>query len=399
MPVGKRPTLKLTQDSIERLRSDPSASARAETAASVAAVFASNKLTNHQRHIAVEILEHLARDVEQQVRQALCDHVMHCPFLPPGIARTLASDVESIAVPIIRYSAALGESDLVEIVREGSITKQLAVAERESIPPKVSDAIAETGEKNVIETLLANHGAEFADTSLDKVMDRFSDDEVIQILMVERPSLPIHITERLIAKVSTVLLDRLEKRHGFPSKLAGELIRHSRERALAEVVGSDTPPEDVELLVDVLLADGTLSPTFLLRALCAGDSSVLEIAMARLTGIPTPNARILINDAGAGGFRALYSSSNLPPELFSAFRVALDVVQENKLNGRSEWDNRDTGRIIKSLVLNYRMLCPEDLENVLVQLDRHVINPAAMPPMAFDSSLGTYTPAAQSLSN
>ena len=71
MPVGKWPTLKLTQDSIERLRSDPSVSARAETAASVAAVFASNKLTNHQRHIAVEILEHLARDVEQQDRKSV----------------------------------------------------------------------------------------------------------------------------------------------------------------------------------------------------------------------------------------------------------------------------------------------------------------------------------------
>ena len=290
-------------------------------------------------------------------------------------------------------------SDLVEIVREGSIAKQLAVAERESISPKVSDAVAETGEKNVIETLLANHGEEFADMSLDKVMDRFSDDEVIQILLVERLSLPIRITERLITKVSLLLLDRLKERHGFPSELAGELIRHSRERALAEVVGSDTPPEDVELLVDILLAEGELSPTFLLRALCSGDISVLETAMARLTGIPTPNARILINDAGAGGFRALYSSSNLPPELYSAFRTALDVVQENKLNGRSKWDNLDTGRVIKSLVLNYKMLCPEDLENALVQLDRRVINPAGMPPMAFDSSLGGNTPAAQSLLN
>ena len=109
MPVGKRTTPRLTQDSIEHLRNAPSAGARVETAASVAAVFASGKLTERQRYIAVEILEHLALDVEQQVRQALCENVMHCPFLPPEIARTLANDVESIAVPIIRYSAALSD--------------------------------------------------------------------------------------------------------------------------------------------------------------------------------------------------------------------------------------------------------------------------------------------------
>ena len=128
----------------------------------MAAEFSKGKLTDEERRIAVEILEVLARDVERLVREALSEHLKRCPFLPAGIARTLANDIESVALPIIRYSCVLSDEDLVSIVRAGSSAKQIATAKRETVSAGVADALVDLGNEEVVGTLLGNLGAELS---------------------------------------------------------------------------------------------------------------------------------------------------------------------------------------------------------------------------------------------
>ena len=90
------------QTHYERLLAEPSAAVRAETAASVAGAFAGERLSERERKVSLDILKVMARDVERQVREALSEHVKSSPLLPPSIARVLAADVESVALPIIQ---------------------------------------------------------------------------------------------------------------------------------------------------------------------------------------------------------------------------------------------------------------------------------------------------------
>jgi uncharacterized protein (DUF2336 family) len=105
---------------------EPSAEARAQTAASVASAFASDRLSERERKISLDILQVMARGVEQQVREALAEYVKSSPLLAPSIARVLAADVESMALPIIQYSSVLSEEDLIPIVHESGEAKQAA---------------------------------------------------------------------------------------------------------------------------------------------------------------------------------------------------------------------------------------------------------------------------------
>ncbi len=262
----------------------------------------------------------LAEDLERQVREALCEHVLRSPILPPRMAHALAHNLESLETPLLADSTTLGDPGL-----------------------------AGTGNSN---------GS------------------------AARPSagsgLPIRITEQLMAQISAALLDHLVERYGFPPALAREIIRHGRERALVKALDSDLPAQESADLLDGLQAGGRLSATLLLRALCWGHQPIFEAALARLAGIPEANARVLINDAGAGGFRAIYRKSGLPEELYRAFRAAFDVVQDSRRQNCRPWDESDRDRIIQSLVLAYEMLCPEDLETVLAQLARPAGPPAAV---------------------
>ena len=360
----------------DNLRRDPSATARVAMTEGIAQEFADGGLNSQENALAIEILEIAARDLEQQVREALAEHVKHCPFLPPTIARRLAADVEAVAEPILRFSQALDDDDLVAIVHASGEIKQLAVAQREGLAAQVSDALVDAGSERVVGVLLANHNADIAEQTLGKVVDSHGESDRIRSLLIGRPTLPLTTSEQLITLVSGELREQLVTRHQIPPELAEELTRQGREGALTQVLSRDLPGAEVERLAANLFARNVLTPTLVLRALCVGDLAFFQAAMAVLAGIPVENVKPLIYDQGRAGLEAIYEQSRLPRELFSAFRTAVEVVMESGGDKAERPRLEMTERIVRRLSREYDSVCPEGLEHMLSQLSRLVVGQA-----------------------
>jgi uncharacterized protein (DUF2336 family) len=377
----------LTPEGIERLNTDSSPWMRAQTAATVAVLFVENALSEGERQYAIGILEHLARDLERQVREALSDHLKHSALLPRSIAQTLADDVESVAVPIIRYSSVLDEADLLSIVHTGSEPKQVAVARRENLGAVIAKALAETGNRVVVSALLANETARIEEPSYNTILDRFGADEKIQALMAERPALPAAIIASMILKVSDALRARLIERFNLPESMADELSARAQESALGQSIGPIQNRETMEVLCKRLHARGALSPIYLLRALCTGQLRLFTAGMAVRAGVPASNAAGLIRDGGRRGLMALYVHADMPGGLLSAFRIALDVAMEAEAKGPAPWSEALTRRIVRLLVANDRNIAPGDLDTVLAQLAHRHGESAAAPAGALNEAL------------
>ncbi len=366
----------LTSDGIERLSTDQSPWMRAQTAATVAVLFVEGSLNEREQVYAISILETLARDLENQVREALCEHVKHCARLPQSIARKLAADVESVALPIIRYSSVLDEADLVTIVRGGGTAKQAAVAQRDNVTEIVSDILVDTQNTVVIRTLLANETSQIGETSYGKILEGFGQDQKIQALMVERPALPATIVARMVLRVSDALRQRLIDRFDLPEGMAEELTARARERALSESIGQVTTGETMESLSIRLFEEGALTPVFLLRALCTGQLRLFTAGVAARAGVTLGNADELIRDGGQRGLMALYVHAGLPGALMPAFRIALEIAREKETAGPRAWSKTDTQQIISQLIAAYDSLAPGHLESVLAQLGRYCTDSA-----------------------
>ena len=154
--------------------------------------------------------------------------------------------------------------------------------------------------------------------------------------------------------------------------LATDIILKSRERATISL-SSDSGVDDVMALVRQLSDHGRLTSSIILRALCMGDITFFECAMAHLSGVTLDNARRLIHDRGPLGLRAVFDKAKLPPAQFVAVRAALDVSRETQMDGGDNDRERYARRMIERIMTQYDDLGVEfessDLEYLLTKMD------------------------------
>jgi uncharacterized protein (DUF2336 family) len=357
-----------------RIADDPSAQVRTEAAERIANEYSNGALSWHEREIAAAILVKLAMDVEQGVRAALATHVLSCSFLPPSLSRAISDDVEAISVPFIRYSPALTDEDLLRVIEGGNSTKQVAIAGRDAVSEQVSEALVAADDGDVITILLANEHAAVSERSLHKIIDRFGSREQIQSLIVERPCLPLTVTERIIQSVSNALRERLIEKHALPRELAEELAVQAKEGALIKSVNA-FPGSIIEAsdLAARLYARGRLTPTLMMRALCAGDSAFFEAAMALMAETPLENAVILIHDSGPLGFKAIYEKAQLPLALLRPFRAAVKAQHEITAGLFGAWTLDHAEMVLRRVAEECEDACPGDLEHFLSQISHGMI--------------------------
>lgn len=364
---------KLTGEDVTKLLTDSSAETRAAAAAKIASEFGDNVLTDSERKLAEDILRLMAKDAEVRVREALAHNLKENPRLPHDMAKSLAHDVDSVALPVLQFSEVLNDTDLIEIVRGHGAVKQVAIANRPKVSETLSDALVETRDEEVVTNLVANVGAEISEASLQRVVDDFGDREKIQGAMVRRPKLPITVSERLVTMVSEGMKEELARRHELPANITTDLILQSRERATLSL-STESDADDLERLIQQLHENDRLTPSIMVRALCMGDLDFFEVAMAQLTGVPLVNIRQLIHDTGRLGLRGVWQRAGLPETHFMAVRAAIDVARETEYDGGKNDRERYSRRMIERILTQYGDLGVEfesdDLEYLLTKMSQ-----------------------------
>lgn len=360
-------TSHLTKEDVERLMKEPSASVRAEVAGKLAQDIENPTLSESEMNLAHEVVRLMAKDIETSVRLALSQNLRHATRLPHDVAVQLANDVEIVALPILTESEVLTDNDLLEIIGKGSPQKHEAIAARKEVSPSVSEAIITTAGEQAVTRLMNNTGAQISEKGLAKAIDRFSVSEPVQEAMVKRTILPVTIAERLTMQVSDRLRDYLVTHHELSSTVAADLVLQSRERTVVELASGSTEGE-IERLVGQMHANGRLTPSIILRALCMGDVLFFETALAIRANIPVLNARILIHDGGQLGLKTLYARAGMPPNMLPVASAALDVVHETEMDGQPHDRERYRATVIERVLTQFEDVGSDDFEYLLSKL-------------------------------
>jgi uncharacterized protein (DUF2336 family) len=243
----------------------------------------------------------------------------------------------------------LTDEDLVNLVRGGSIAKQETIAARPNITETVSDSLIDHAEEPAVAVLMANDTAGIAEAGLNRAVAKFAGSDRVKRAMVMRHTLPITVSERLVALVSTELQQHLVKAHALPSAIASDIVLRSREQAIIHLSMGSSEAE-LARMVGQMHHSGRLTPTLILRALCTGDMAFFEAAMAIKGGVPVANAQILIHDPSRRGLAALYGKTLMPENLFDVVRTAIDVISETGFDGDARDLERFRARVISRVL-------------------------------------------------
>ena len=327
-------------------------------------------LSELDRAAAEKILRVLAGDVAEMVRRALAVTLKSSDLVPRDVARRLARDVDSVAMPMIAFSPAFADEDLIEIVRSGSSSRQTAVAGRPKVSRDVSDVIAAEAGELAVRTLAANDNADLSESAMGRAVQRFGTSKELVAALAYRPVLPMAITEKLIGLASEAVRDHLVSRHALAPEVAIQLAQFTRERATVDLIDQAGAAPDLANFVAALNARKALNASLLLRGLARGQMAFFEHGLSELAGVSHDRAWLMIHDAGPLGLRAIYDRAGLPPRLFQAFRAGVDTWRSMQSEGSDMTGDRFQQRMLERFLTQRPNTPREDMTYLLERLDR-----------------------------
>jgi len=152
-----------------------------------------SQLSPQERHMAGDILVELLRDADVELRESVAKRLVMLNEAPRTILVLLARDKIDVAKHVLEKSKSLTDSDLIQIAHKVSSKHRKVMAQRRKVSDAVVDVIVEFLEEEVVETLLANKGAHFSETALQRILNVSRNHQAYVTLLIKREELrPSH---------------------------------------------------------------------------------------------------------------------------------------------------------------------------------------------------------------
>lgn len=329
--VSEEPVRKvLSQDDIQRLLKDPSADGKIAVLSKITTMYneqdESLSLDKKESAIVEDIFRVLMKTAETKVRAALSESVKSSDSLPKDIALSIARDIDEVALPVLQCSQVLDESDLKEIIQNSMSSAQLeAIAKRDEISESLSFELVKKDAK-IADTLLNNTGAQVGAQAYEHLMtgDTLSDTMIRS--MVEKGAIPVSVLEKMLASANTAIRKELDQKYHvvLEDKELKKEMENKLRAATKRMVGARANEAQRKQLLRELADSGRIG---VFTGLTTGNYALFETDMARMARISLNNVRVLLNDPGNNGLRALYKAAKLPNSLFEATAVMVQTLQ------------------------------------------------------------------------
>jgi uncharacterized protein (DUF2336 family) len=145
------------------------------------------RMPSYERQLAADVLMGLLRTANADLRSRCAQGLVRVNDAPKGLLRYLARDEYQVAQPLLEDGVGFDDSDLIATVHAGVSAHWLAISRRRKIGEAVTDALIQTGDLGVMETLLRNKGARFSTQGVDLVVALSRQAPDLAPLLVSRP--------------------------------------------------------------------------------------------------------------------------------------------------------------------------------------------------------------------
>src|SRR6202012_2191013 len=117
---------------------------------------------------------------------------------PIGVIKRLAQDEEiAVSGPVLTNSRRLSTSDLIEIARTKGQAHLLAISQRTSLDPTLTDVLVKRGDGTVLASLATNAGAQFSQGGFNQLVEKADGNDELGEIVGQRKDLPDSLLREL----------------------------------------------------------------------------------------------------------------------------------------------------------------------------------------------------------
>ncbi|MBL4615955.1 MAG: DUF2336 domain-containing protein [Magnetovibrio sp.] len=293
--------MKLDAQHLLELAREKSAKSKTELADIVDSLFdeRGGALSDRERSLMFNIIQHLVREVEVSVRQKLSEKLAKDPATPLALAKTLAADKAEVAFPILSKSKVLRDEDLIEIIHLRTEEYHLAITLREGIGEGVCDALVETENVGVIKSLLKNDSASLSQATMGYLVEQSKRVDTFQEPLLHRSELSETLAKKMFMWVSAALRTDIVDRYDIDTATVDRLLEQAAQEGYQASQNERDEPESE--LIKSLRERGMITPVMLVQTLSDGEIPLFLAILADLTKLNTVIIRRIVFEKGGHG--------------------------------------------------------------------------------------------------
>jgi len=312
----KRPRVESVEALVDLAR-NRSLSGREMLASAVGDLFGAENgaLSENEKIIMHDILGQLVKDIEVSVRFELARKLASIDNAPRELIIELANDDSVVALPVLQRSAVLQDGDLIEIVRHRTLEHRLAITMRAALSESVADALVETDEPKVIESLLRNQDAAMSRAAMVHLVDQSEIIKNYQEPLLGRRELDPALAKKMYWWVSAALRQNILERHALSPQDFDDAMEGAVLEALHEGGHAAAPVPDS---LDALLRLDEVSQHRMVKVLRDGEVAMFQRMMCNAAGLPLPELRRIMFEPGGENFAIACRATELAVNVFAA---------------------------------------------------------------------------------
>ncbi|ABD86051.1 DUF2336 domain-containing protein [Rhodopseudomonas palustris] len=185
---------------------------RADAVRRIAELFVAGADNFHADHVNLfdGVFATLVPQTGIEVRGELSERLAALSNAPPVLVRNLARDEEvRVAGPLLSRSLLIDDHTLIEIAQLRGQSHLLAIAQRPTLSPPLTDVIVVRGDGAVVRRLAGNAGADFSPVGYSGLVRRAGLDDMLAVTIGQREDLPAPVLKDLLAASVDVVRQRL----------------------------------------------------------------------------------------------------------------------------------------------------------------------------------------------
>jgi uncharacterized protein (DUF2336 family) len=344
--------------------------ARIKLAKQLAVLLADEETPFLEREQVVPILLKLTVDPAREVRVVQATELVTEPKLHADIVFSIIADDDDISLPFLAQTPALNAWHMMAVLRVGDEARQATVAARGDITAEAATYIVKSSPMSTAVALFDNAAVQFEPADYQILYNRFGQAPEIVERLLTRSDLPLDIRITQAKRTASRMRQLMAEKGWIAANDATELVADAEETAILRIL-IDAEPIERAQATSYLAAKNMLTPALIVRSASMGEMSVVETALAHLSGNTATRAAEMMYSRSMLGFKSIFSKSGLPQSCFGILKAACEVRVEAKEEGLPLDPESFGRRVLEALMTRYETMGPADRAKQIEYLGRY----------------------------